>query len=55
MVLHLGQIAQYWLSSLWLGSSLADRNLGVLVGNELSRSQQRTAAVTKANQTVEHC
>lgn len=54
MVLHLGQKAQYWLSSVWL-CGCAERNLEVLVGNELRSSQQNAAAVKKANQTPEHC
>lgn len=51
-LLHLGwgnSGAQYRLGSLWLGSSLAGRDLGVLVDNDLNGSQQRTAAAAKAS------
>ncbi|GAB0181643.1 mitochondrial enolase superfamily member 1 [Grus japonensis] len=54
-VLHLGQHnqrAQYRLGSVWLGSSVAERFLGVLVGNKLTMSQQCAAAATKANQML---
>ncbi|GAB0180437.1 hypothetical protein GRJ2_000509000 [Grus japonensis] len=42
-VLHLGQHnqrAQYRLGSVWLGSSLAEGELEVLVDNKLNMSQQ---------------
>ncbi|KAK4810901.1 hypothetical protein QYF61_013309 [Mycteria americana] len=51
-VLHLGQHnqrAQYRLGSVWLGNSLAERDLGVLVDNKLNTSQQCTAAAMKSN------
>ncbi|KAK4815390.1 hypothetical protein QYF61_001378, partial [Mycteria americana] len=50
-VLHLGwhnQRAQYRLGSVWLGSSLAERDLGVVVDNKLNTSPC-AAAATKAN------
>ena len=53
-VLHLGrnnQRAQYRLGSVWLGSSLAERDLGVLV-DKLNTSQPCDAAATKANLIV---
>ncbi|KAK4818136.1 hypothetical protein QYF61_006735 [Mycteria americana] len=54
-VLHLGQNnqrAQYRLRSVWLGSSLAERDPGVLVDNKLNISQQHATAATKANQIL---
>ena len=51
-VLHLGQHnqrAQYRQGSAWLGSSLAERDLGVLVENKLNMSQQCAAAAMRAN------
>jgi len=53
-VLHLGRNnprAQYRLGTVWLGSSLAERVLGVLADNKLTISQQCNAAVTKADWT----
>lgn len=52
-VLHLGwcnQRAQYWLGFVWLESSLAERDLEVLVDNKLNWSQQSAAAAAGANQ-----
>ena len=51
-VLHLGQNtqrAQYRLESVWLGSSLAEQDLGIQVDNKLNMSQQCIAAATKAS------
>ncbi|PKU45557.1 rna-directed dna polymerase from mobile element jockey-like [Limosa lapponica baueri] len=50
-VLHPGQNnqkAQHWPSSVWRGSSVAERDLGVLL-DKLTMSHQCTPAVTKAN------
>jgi len=67
-VLHLGQNNQrvhYRLKSVWLGNSLAESDLGMLVDNKLNVSQRSAAAATKANQVplysvlvrphLEHC
>ena len=52
-VVHWGQHnqrARYRLGSVWLGSSLAERDLGVLVVNKkLNMSQHCAAAAIKAN------
>ena len=52
---HLGwnnQRAQYRLGSVCLGSSLAERDLGVLEDNKLNMSRQCDTAATKANQIL---
>ncbi|GAB0188540.1 mitochondrial enolase superfamily member 1 [Grus japonensis] len=54
-VLHLrrnNQRDQYRLRSVWLGSSLAERDTGVLVYNQLNTSQQCTTAGMKANRIL---
>ena len=51
-VLHLGRHNQYRLGSAWLGRSLAERDLKVLVDSKLNMSQQSTAAAPKANQIL---
>jgi len=51
-ILHLGQHNQgapYRLGPVWLGSSVAERDLGVRVDSKLTMSQQGTAAAVKAN------
>lgn len=54
-ILHLGghkQGAQRRLGSVWLGSSLAKRDLGGLVDKQLKMSQQRATAAMKVNQIL---
>ncbi|KAK4818646.1 hypothetical protein QYF61_016617 [Mycteria americana] len=43
---------QYRLASAWLGNSLSERDLRVLVDNKLNMSQQWAAAAIKANQIL---
>jgi len=43
------QRSQYRLGFVWLRSSLAEMDLGVLVSNKLNMSQQSVATATKAN------
>ncbi|KAK4817764.1 hypothetical protein QYF61_026987 [Mycteria americana] len=45
-------LAQYRLGSVWLGSNLAERDLGVLADNKLNVSEQCAAAAVKANQRL---
>ncbi|PKU42246.1 rna-directed dna polymerase from mobile element jockey-like [Limosa lapponica baueri] len=54
-VLHLGKRnpgMQHQLGSTRLGSSSVGRDLGVLVDNKLSMSEQRAAAAKKANRML---
>lgn len=54
-LLHLGQRnqrVQYRPGSVWLGSILAERDLGVLVDNKLNMSQQCIIAVVQANHSL---
>lgn len=44
------QKVQCCLGPVWLGSSIAERNLGVLVGHNWNVSQQCTTAATRASQ-----
>lgn len=46
------QKSEYRLGSVWLGISLAGRDLGLLADNKLSKSQQCPATATKTNQTL---
>ncbi|GAB0181689.1 mitochondrial enolase superfamily member 1 [Grus japonensis] len=51
-ILHLGhhsQRAQYRLGSVWLCSGITERDLGVLLDNKPTMSQQCAAAAMKAN------
>ncbi|XP_040978862.1 uncharacterized protein LOC121233232 isoform X2 [Aquila chrysaetos chrysaetos] len=54
-VLHLGQHnqrAQYRLGPVWLGISIAERDLGVLVDTKVTMSQQCPPAATKAHRIL---
>lgn len=54
-VLHLGwanQRAQYRLGSVWLGSSLNEKDMAVLA-DKMNKSQQHITAATKANQILD--
>ncbi|KAK4811191.1 hypothetical protein QYF61_019822 [Mycteria americana] len=54
-ILHLGQSNvrhKYRLGEEWLGSSPAERHLGVLVDSRLNRSQQCVLAVKRANRIL---
>ena len=53
--MHLGQSNadhRYTLGEEWLESSPAERDLGVLVGGKLNRSQQRAQAAKRANHSL---